>query len=178
MSIIKCWLLPFVLLAQLVVCNAHQDRVLSLKEGKLVGLPEEYLPAEYDVAKKKLRIRNHEMIFSSYLSSFFPEGNEYELKITASWYHERRDILPPYISFKIEPIGKDFSYNMLINLENLELINLFVEVRESKNLTRWLPIDVSLYSKEIKKSRRLVAPELRLETPEPADLPDPFATES
>lgn len=177
MSLVKCCFLILVLLAQIRVCDAHQDRILSLNEDKLVGLPEKYLPAEYDATRKKLRVRNHEMVFSPYLSSLFPNDIDYELKITASWYHES-NTLPPYINFEIKPLGKDYSYRILLNLETLELLELSIELRESKNSTRWLPIDVSSFKDEIQDSRRMVAPELRVTElkPKPVYIEDPFAT--
>jgi len=119
---------------------AHKDTLIQLKGTRLVGLPEKFTPAELDLKAGELRIGHHAMTFSPLLKSLFDQSHE--LVISASWYHNPK-ILPPYISLHIKPREKDFSYQILLNLETLELIEVSVTLRESPTTTRQLPIAIS-----------------------------------
>ena len=119
---------------------AHKDRLIELKGTRLVGLPEKFTPAELDLKAGELRIGHRAMKFSPLLKSLFDQPHE--LVISASWYHDPK-ILPPYISLHIKPKEKDFSYEILLNLETLELIEVTVTLRESATTTRRLPIALS-----------------------------------
>ncbi len=131
---------------------AHQDRIIEMKGDKLVGLPDKYAPAEINVKEARIRIGDHAMTFSPLLKSLFDQPHE--LSLSASWYHDR-SILPPYLSLTIQPKKKDFSYNLLLNLETLDLIELSVTLRESDVSTRNLPIALSDEQKaDIRKSIR------------------------
>jgi hypothetical protein len=138
------WICLFLALPS--VLYAHKDIIIPLKGTNMVGLPKNYAPAELDMKALRLRIGSHAMTFSPLLKSFFDEP--YELRISASWYHER-SILPPYLLLHIQPKKtKDFSYNILINMDSLDVIELSVTLRESDSTSRDLPIALSEQQKE------------------------------
>ena len=132
--------------------RAHEDTLIQLKGTTLVGLPNDYAPAELDLKAARLRIGKHEMTFSPFLKEFFQQPHD--LRISASWYHEPT-ILPPYILLHIQPKKKDFSYELLLNLSTLELIQLTVVLRTSDSSTWDLPIALTdQWKKDIKDSIR------------------------
>ena len=134
--------------------HAHMDRIIELKDTALVGLPKEYGPAELDLKTFRLRIAKREMIFSPYLTNLFAQP--YDLKITASWYHDA-SILPPYINLCIQPKQKDYSYGLLLNLRTLELIELAVTLKRSDSSTWRLPVALNKrWKKEIQDSIRKI----------------------
>jgi hypothetical protein len=126
--------------AQSGALQAHVDRLIELKGTRLVGLPENFAPAELDVKAGQLRIGHRAMTFSPFLQGLFDQPHE--LVIAASWYHDLHTF-PPYISLRIKPKGKDFSYEILLNLQTLELMDVFVTLRESATYTRQLRIALS-----------------------------------
>jgi hypothetical protein len=130
--------------------QAHEDAIIQLKGTNLVGLPKTYAPAELDMKAFRLRIGSHAMTFSPFLKSLFDEPNE--LRISASWYHER-STLPPYLLLHIQPKKKDFSYSILFNMDTLDVIEVSVTLRESDATSRHLPVALSDQQKEeIRKS--------------------------
>jgi len=99
----------------------HQDTILKIdKHGNLLGLPKKYSPAKFDLAAKKLRIKDKEVVFPECVSKYFDRSFHSKVVLSASWYHETR-FLPYYLNFRI---GEDNAkgYTILINLETLELI--------------------------------------------------------
>jgi hypothetical protein len=124
---------------------AHEDTVIGLESKKLVGLPLEYTPADLDLKEFRIRIKDHAMVFSPLLRSFFDQP--YDLRISASWYHDRK-ILPPYLLLSIQPKKKDFRYEVLLSLDTLALLQLSVVLQESDSSSRHLPIAVSDAQKE------------------------------
>ncbi len=145
-------LVLFVVLAWSGKAPAHEDHILEIKGDKLVGLPDKYAPAEISLKESRLRIGDHVMVFSPLLKSLFEPPHD--LKLTASWNHDPK-ILPPYLVITIQPKGKDFGYELLLNLDTLDLIKLSVTLRESENSERVLPIALSDKRKEdIRKSIR------------------------
>lgn len=134
------------------VLLAHKDRGIQLKDDKLIGLPTKYTPAEFNSREFRIRIKDHVMTFSPFLKSLFDEPHD--LDISASWYHDT-DLLPPYLCLRIRPKNKDFSYGLLLNLDTLDLIELYVTLRESESSERHLPIALSETEKQdIRKSIR------------------------
>jgi hypothetical protein len=119
---------------------AHQETGIQLKGVNLVGLPDRFTPAELDLTAGRLRIGHHAMTFSPFLKSLFDPPHD--LTISASWYHNLKT-LPPYILLRIHPKTADFSYGIVLNLDTLELIEVFVTLRESATTTRQLPILLS-----------------------------------
>ena len=130
--------------------HAHEDTLIQLKGTTLVGLPKDYAPAELDMKAFRLRIGKRQMTFSPYLKNFFAQPHD--LRISASWYHDSA-ILPPYILLHIQPKKKDFSYDLLLNLRTLEVIELSV-VLQTSDSTKWdLPIGLrDDWKKDIKES--------------------------
>jgi len=116
---------------------AHEDKILTLSDGQITGLPKRYEPASLDIGSGTLRIGTREIILSPSLRALFPEDGSYDLRITASWYHEP-EIIPYYIALHITPKGRDFSYVILLNLDSLEPIRVQVELRESEVRSRTL----------------------------------------
>jgi hypothetical protein len=132
--------------------HAHMDQIIEVKGTALVGLPDEYSPAELEMTAFRLRIGKHEMTFSPYLTNFFEEA--YDLRITASWDHGP-ELLPPYINLHIKPKGKDYSYKLLLNLRTLDLIEFSVVLKTSGSKTWPLPIALDdRTKKEIRESIR------------------------
>jgi hypothetical protein len=131
--------------------QAHEDTIIQLKGTNLVGLPKNYAPAELDTNAFRLRIGSHAMTFSPFLKSLFDEPHE--LRISASWYHER-STLPPYLLLHIQPKKKkDFSYSVLLDMDTLDVIEVSVTLRESDTTSRDLPVALSEQQKEeIRKS--------------------------
>lgn len=100
----------------------HQDRILKIdKKGNIVGLPKQFTPAKFDLATKKLRIKDKEVLFPKCLSYYFEQHRNPKLNLSASWYHEKR-VLPYYLNFQIDEKDSNYGYTILINLETLELI--------------------------------------------------------
>src|SRR5690349_12848319 len=86
----------------------HKDTIIRLQGSKLVGLPEQYQPAELDLSAFRLRIGGRTTVFSHFLKSLFDQ--RYDFEASASWYNRSR--LPSYLSLHISPKGKDYSYSI------------------------------------------------------------------
>jgi len=145
-----------------LTASAHEDTMLELKDGKLVvseewrefrKMPEEYLPMEYDAATHRVRVGKREMRMIEFLKAFFPEDGKYKISFSASWYHdfESPGSLPPYLLIKIEPEGRQFRYELLLNMKELD-----VEVELGGGSSRGLPVDLSEWREEIRKSITVV----------------------
>ena len=131
----------------------HEDTLIKLRGTTLEGLPDKYSPADFNLKAKTLRIKNHEMRFSRFLSAFLEYDPPFDLVISASWYHQELSSLPPYILFHVKPRNRDFSYELLFNLDTLELIDATVTLQLSKSSTRDVSISVpDEVKKEIRKS--------------------------
>lgn len=120
--------------------RAHSDRIIELKDGKLVGLPEEFQPAALDIGNGVLTIAGKKLEFSRFLKSVFAEPKQYDLKVTSSWYHDT-ETLPPYISFGITPKGRDYTYKVLVDMKKLVVLEVLLELKETKTSWRLVPID-------------------------------------
>jgi hypothetical protein len=123
-----------------VTSHAHVDKIITVEDNKLIGLPEEFQPAELDLEAKRLRINNHEMILPDYLNSLLTEEPN-ELKITASWYHTASK-LPPYLGFNIKPIDKDYDYRILLDLNSLEIVYFCINIQIDEERSRWFEVDL------------------------------------
>lgn len=112
----------------------HQDKILRIdKKGNIVGLPKQFAPAKFDLATKKLRIKDREVLFPKCLSSYFEQHRNPKLNLSASWYHEKR-ILPYYLNFEINDKNSYYGYTILINLETLELIYMNKSIIEGNKI--------------------------------------------
>ncbi len=114
---------------------AHRDTLIKLKGTRLEGLPKEYEPAEFDAAAGKLRIGKKELVFDRWTSTFFEQ--KHELTLGASWYHESST--PPYLSFMIQPEGRDYSYTITVDLDKLEIMSVSAVLKTGEG-SRYLDV--------------------------------------
>jgi len=132
-------LISFLFLANLN--TVHQDRILKIdKNGNIIGLPKKFMPAQFDLNKNRLRIHDKEIIFPKCVSTYFKEHKNPKLLLTASWYHQKSP-LPYYIHFQITDDSVDYGYNILIDLETLELIYIH-KTSSAENTTSDSGVDV------------------------------------
>ena len=125
---------------------AHEDTQIELQGTKLVGLPGRYSPAELDLKTHRLRIGNHVMKISGVLETFFDEP--YDLRVSSSWYHER-DLLPPYILLDIHPKTKDYRFQVLLELDTLQLIKASIVLHNASGVTQYLSIALEDFQKKL-----------------------------
>jgi hypothetical protein len=132
---------------------AHQDTPIQLKDGKLLGLPKEFEPAAFDLAKKTLTISGKVLPLSHSLQSLFPDdrsvdefgfqnpvkGIPYELKFSASWYHGP-SLRPPYLLIKITPDDRDFRTEILVDIESVAILEARVFLKISEERTEVVPV--------------------------------------
>ncbi len=124
--------------------NFHQDRILKINEnGKIIGLPKEYSPAQFNIKKGYLRIRNKELTFPTCIKYYFNIHPNPKLTLSASWYHSK-EIMPYYLNFVISQKNKDYTYSILVNLETLELMFVEVSILQGN----------SIYSNELKTDEK------------------------
>ena len=117
-----------------VPVEAHQDRIIELKNGKLIGFPDKYHPAYFDLQKKSLQIGSNKFIFPQCVSRYFPENDKFELFITSSWYHDLKNI-PPYMVIRIQPLKKEYTYELVFELDTLKIHHINIRVTESDTVT-------------------------------------------
>ncbi|MEP5936212.1 MAG: hypothetical protein ABJ218_13930 [Winogradskyella arenosi] len=111
----------------------HQDTPLQIdKNGDIIGLPNKYSPAKFDKSEKILRIGNRILVFPECITEYFEEHKNPKLRVSASWYHSK-DIMPYYLNFDISDDETNFSYNILIDLETLELIYVNKEMQNGNS---------------------------------------------
>jgi len=127
--------------------NMHQDRILEIDEdGNIIGLPEEYCPAKFDIGKNYLKINDKELRFPNCINYYFNIHDKPKLRLSASWYHSK-ETLPYYLNFDISQKNKDYGYSILVDLETLELIHINVSIKKGN----------SIYNHEIKIDERCVS---------------------
>lgn len=131
--------------------HAHEDTPLKLEKGKITGLPKKYQPAAFDRENKVLTIAGKRLVFPEVLHRLFTDGHiedgpdypvrvgahPYRLTLAASWYHEL-EYLPPYLLIKIEPKGRDYFFELLIDLDR----SVFIEARVEIAVVGSVPIDL------------------------------------
>ena len=105
-----------------ITSNAHKNRIINQEGDKLVGLPEEFTPAEFSWEKKVLRISDNQIDLDSF-ENVIPMEQKYDIDIPASWYHDT-SITPPYICIRLNSEEKGIRYTIVLNLETLELIEV------------------------------------------------------
>jgi hypothetical protein len=135
----QCLLLALLWAAQPIhSLVAHEDTIIRLEGTQLVGLPQQYQPAELDVRAYRIRIRGQTKEFSPWLKSIFDQPHE--LRISASWYNY--SILPPYLLLSITPAGKNYTYQILVDMDAVRLIEV-KKARQSGGGTTFFPIELS-----------------------------------
>ena len=111
----------------------HQDTPLQIdKNGDIIGLPNKYGPAKFDKSEKVLRIRNRILVFPECITEYFEERKNPKLRLSASWYHSK-DIMPYYLNFDISDDETNYSYNILVDLETLELIYVNKQIQKGNS---------------------------------------------
>jgi hypothetical protein len=131
-----------------VYVTAHSDRVIELKDGKLIGFPEKYQPAYLDLNAKSLQIGTIRFDFPACVSKYFSDDEQFEIEIISSWYHSMSR-LPPYISIKISPKGKMHSYNLLLNMDTLRPIEFEIAIIESETTISYHELKINKRCKEL-----------------------------
>lgn len=145
----KSFLVLLCLFAPCASLPAHQDTIITWRDGRLEGLPAQFQPALFDEDKKILRIGRHEMVFPPVLTALFPEKGGYDLSFSSSWYHDGLADLPPYLSVTITPRGGPTSHNLLFDLNTLHVIWVHVTTRTGPAATISKPL---IFSEDQKKS--------------------------
>jgi hypothetical protein len=116
-----------ILISFLFLCSSdvmHQDTPLQIDDnGYIVGLPDKFSPAKFDKIEKVLRIRNRILVLPECITDYFEKHKNPKLSLSASWYHSK-DIMPYYLNFDISDKKVNYGYNILVDLETLELINV------------------------------------------------------
>jgi len=152
------------------VVDAHQDTRLKFEDGKIIGLPVDYLPASFDVeelsvtiAAKKLKFPYvfHRLLRKGVNPDPFDETGKFEsiscsYTFSASWYHESLNAgmppalrLPPYILISIFPTGRAYHFELLIDMESLKFLQADLLVDD----LGLVPINLDDWKREpIKKS--------------------------
>lgn len=159
------WLHIFYLSVALCTAGwAHSDRVIRLSGTNLVGLPKRYSPATFDVDRKEIVIGTQRLTLAGPLKRFFPNDIPYKLEISASWYHDP-NLLPPYLCLAILPEDRDFKYEILLNLDSLEVIYAHVLVRDSP--FGWSKFSVETPRMDIRAYRESVRSKKPIQPPQP-----------
>lgn len=134
-----------ILISFLFLTNAnvmHQNTRLQIdKNGNIVGLPNKFSPAKFDISNKTLRIKNRIINFPECITNYFEEHKEPKLNLSASWYHSK-DIMPYYLNFDISDKNVNYRYSILVNLETLELLELEKSTqKENSTLSEEIKLD-------------------------------------
>ena len=124
--------------------QAHQDTIIELKGKSLQGLPEKFQPASFDAEKASLTIAGKELLLPRFLQGVLADKDAYELRLASSWYHEP-EILPPYISIKVTPKGRHFTYSVLVNMAEMKVLEVELELKETDSVTRLIPVDPAFW---------------------------------
>jgi len=107
---------------------AHQDRILELKENKLIGLPTQYQPATFSYQTRSLSIGKNSVVIPESIWSLFGDIKQDPIIFTASWYHDGD--LPHYLYVK------NRNCEFLINLQTLEIIEFLKDKQISSELSK------------------------------------------
>lgn len=126
--------------------EAHQDTVITLKGKSLENLPKQFQPASFDTKEASLTIAAKKLVFPDALTSILEAPESYDLRIVSSWYHDP-EILPPYISIKITPKGRHFTYSIMVDMNGPKILQVELELNESDKVTRWVPVDPAYWAK-------------------------------
>ena len=120
---------------------AHQDFIVRKVGFDLVGLPKSYQPATFVIEKRRIKIGTNAVTIPECLwKNLNPQSAE-SLRITSSWYHDL-EILPPYINFSVKEADSENRFELLLNLDTLEIIYHEKVVQTSE--TSWSHIEIPL----------------------------------
>ena len=117
------YLLVLILGALCPSSQAHQDRILTCRDGVLTGLPEKYSPAAFSSEKRTIRSGGLQVRIPDCLWQLWGEPTDGDFRFTASWYHDPK-ILPPYLEIAAPGTEPRVTYRVLVNLDTLEFLSL------------------------------------------------------
>lgn len=122
--------------------RAHQDRILTCRDGVFSGLPDKYLPARFSSEVKTVRIGGLEARIPDCIWRLWGEPTDGDFRFTASWYHDPK-LLPPYLVIAAPGAEPRVKYRVVVNLETLELLSLQKESEagENQRLIEEVPVD-------------------------------------
>lgn len=128
----------FFALLILTFCNqpasAHQDRIIKLENTQLVELPEQYQPAILNLKEKYLQLGKKRLNFPPCFMALFPDGADYDVELTSSWYHHS-DTLPPYLNIRFHPDKNTYGYkySLLVDMDKLVPLHFHEVVQYTEN---------------------------------------------
>lgn len=133
------------------VLNAHSDRTLQLEGKKMIGLPPAFGTAEFSWEDKMMRVGENQINLWAF-ENVIPYGQEYEISISSSWYHDASS-LPPYVVIHLDPKETKFKYTILLSLEDLELIDVSLQyfIRESPNQSRFISHKLKVSDRDLER---------------------------
>ncbi len=103
---------------------AHEDTPLKLMaDGRLIGLPEKYDAAYFDMESFSLCIGKKKIVVPECLTAYFENYQNYDVSFSASWYHDT-ELLPFYIHMELVSADEPYGYELLFNLETLEIFKV------------------------------------------------------
>jgi len=94
----------------------------------------------FDTRQALLTIAGRTLRLPGFLKDVMAEEDECELKPVSSWIHDF-DKLPPYASINIAPRGGDFSYGVLVNMDEMEILKIELSLKDTHTVTRQIPVD-------------------------------------
>jgi len=125
---------------------AHRDTPLEIEGTRLIGLPDKYAPAEFDLKSRRLRIGSRVITLGGVLDTLFEEPCD--VRVSASWYHEGSS-LPPYILISLYPRGREQHYEILLALAALHVIKADVVLHLPRDSWAWIPIELDAQQREL-----------------------------
>lgn len=131
-------LLFFIVSAMVLTASSsvHQDRILTIGEdGTILGLTKKYCPAKIDLQQRYLRINAHEVVFPECWNDFVHLEEVAELKLAASWYHDK-EIMPDYLRIELTNNDRKEHRVLLLELATLKVIHTF-DVVENNGATHF-----------------------------------------
>lgn len=140
-----------VVLIMPIALRAHEDTLISLEGKALVNLPKRFQPASFDANEASLTIAGKQLLLPRFLKSVLGDPKSYDLILASSWYHDP-ELLPPYISIKIAPKGRHFTYRVLVDMSGLRVLGVELELKETDSntdaipsITRVIPVDPAFW---------------------------------
>lgn len=111
------------------VADAHQDRVIKLEGDRLVGLPDQYAPAEFSIGKRTVCIGGNKVRIPDCLWTLWANPEPEAFRISASWYHDP-DHSPPYLIFGAPSADGTIAYRVTLDLDSLQLLAVWRDTCE------------------------------------------------
>ena len=165
------WLLSIIFPSCL---DGHQDTVLKLENGRLIGLPEQYAPAKFNFQSQTLSIAGKALVLPPNLKSLFqqptnlPEVDpfnpdavikmgvpKFKYRFLTSWYHDKVDgNLPSYLLIRVEPPNCTYAFEISIDLDGMKLLGASVSTAAAGNIL----LDIEPEKVELERGEQSVPP--------------------